>query len=358
MALKSTGAIALEDAEGADRSISDEFGGNDKNNVKMSDYNRSHLPNREDGTDWPDYSSIPLTHSNLGFSLYRGKKALYTAKLTAGTTNFNGYLFAGLPYFNYPPHMTAQFAGTTVDVSVEASRLKVTAYDIARRYIPNGITLAGMLADNSDHEFTTSHLGNSSKYTASASSKFNSTTSYVNLTNRENVDQIQIKWVLTKAYVTTSWGNASGHNDTWSASHTSAHNAHFQNSTSKQFWNQGVMPGGQSGNLNNFQVNHNGAQFNKTQTTTLSISRNSTPLAVGRKMSAAFGVAAQMRQSFYGWPSPCQFNIVATALKLNSGGNIKFQILVTSGGHTTTHTFQRPYVNSLNPLMSVSASSR
>ncbi len=78
MAIKATGSLGLEDTLGADRSISAEFGGNDDDNVKLSDYKRG-------GTyvdNFASQSDIPNTNSNLKFSIYRGKSALHRLKLS------------------------------------------------------------------------------------------------------------------------------------------------------------------------------------------------------------------------------------------------------------------------------------
>jgi len=359
MALKSTGAIALEDSQGLDRSISAEFGGNDEDNVKISDYNRSHLPNKEDGTDWPDYSSIPLDHDDLKFSLYRGKKALYTAKITETGTNFDGYLFTAHPLLSASLHAFVNAGLTHVDITVEDARLKVVSYDITRRYQP-----AGSLDDwvyqgrnvDEDYFFTAANIGNAYRYAQVATSGHqNTTTEYILLSNRENVEKITLEWVYDNAYVSKYLLYAYGPVDGFAFFRNNGHDAHFHNATTRTKFGKDPSPA--SFTLNP-DASHVGASFDKTITYERSFDRVGSPLASGTKMSTSTGVATQMRSSHYGWPSPCSNNIVAGNIKLHSGGSIKLKIKILSGGHTTTHVITRSRTNALNPTILATLATR
>ena len=114
MTIKSTGSLGLEDTLGADRSISAEFGGNDDDNVKLSDYKRG-------GTYIDNFvvlNDIPTTNSNLKFSLYRGKTAVEAITLS-GISNitaneFNGTLGGAANNGNIDSQRFFSFSNTTI----------------------------------------------------------------------------------------------------------------------------------------------------------------------------------------------------------------------------------------------------
>ncbi len=358
MALQSTGAIALERTEGDDRSIAAEFGGADENNVKTSDYNRSHLPNQEDGNDWPDYSTIPLTHSNLKFSLYRGKKALYTAKINETGTNFSGYLFTAHPLLAASGHAHVNAGLTTVNVTVEDARLKVVSYDITRRYQPAGTLSTWVDGRNADdnYYFTTANIGNAYRYAqVTTSGAQNTTTEYILLSNRENVEKITLEWVYDNAYVSKYMLYATGPADGFAFFRNNNHDAHFHTATTSTKFNKDPSP---ASFYLNPDASHVGGSFDKTITYSRTFDRVNSPLASDTKMSTSTGIAAQLRSAAYGWPSPCSNQIVGGNIKLHSGGSIKLKIKILSGGHTTTHVITRSRTNSLNPNLLATLSTR
>ena len=349
--IASSGAISLGGEAGTNRSIAAEFGGNDNADVKMSDYNRSHLPNKQNGTDWSQYSDVPLGHDNLKMSDYYGLRALYTALLTTGTTNFNSLLFTGHSgVFAFG----CQTSMSTVNVTVESNRLKLVSYDIRRNYAPviTGTTTAqqyfSYLSSNlSYYGFNVTDFANTSKYTHQGGSVQNSTTTYINLSNIENVEKIELEWVVTKGQLDQSFIYAYGGGDVFSCYDNTGHDAHFQNRSSAELWGQSF-----TGTFSfDSGTPHTNGQFNKTVTYDRSFNMDSSPLTSGVTMSTSMGSCCMTRSGVYGWPSPCVPNATTAALKLLSGGSIKLNVKVTSGGHTTTHVMNRSYTNSLNPYM-------
>ena len=286
-------------------------------NVKMSQYKR----NGSFVKDFSEYSDIPTTSSNIKLGAFKNDFILVPSVLTAGTTTIHTDQMT--VNNSAPAYVGIRFAGISFDITIEDTRIKVESYDV----------LYNRAATYSNGSYT--YANSISNY-----SQVNLQTDYFNLTNRKSLDKLDFEFDIEQMRIYRRAFQAYGVVGSTFYYKLGGHDTHVLNHSNEvDFGNWNNLSGniGYAANVSNYDQTF-GVNFSRDDTDDMP--------NIGDKFSCSMVFQTQMTGLGITGGGP-QYAFWGGGMHMDDAQSyFRFKIKATSGGASTTRTFNRSQTTS------------